>query len=131
MPGTGSTNAQDLLQDNLPNQANGTNPVVMKTVHGALDSGQNATVVKKTVSSLEKAPGVIKAVSPLSSEGAGALSKKNNQIGYISLTLDQSPGRPDRGRGERHHRRRVAGHGSRLRGGERGVPRPGGLQAVH
>ena len=91
LPGTGSTNAQDLLQDNLPNQANGTNPVVMKTVHGALDSGQNATVVNKTVSALEKAPGVIKAVSPLSSEGAGALSKKNNQIGYISLTLDQSP----------------------------------------
>ena len=91
LPGTGSTNAQDLLQDNLPNQANGTNPVVMKTVHGALDSGQNATVVKKTVSSLEKAPGVLKAVSPLSSQGAGALSKKNNQIGYISLTLDQSP----------------------------------------
>ena len=91
LPGTGSTNAQDLLQDNLPNQANGTNPVVMKTVHGALDTGQNATVVKKTVSSLEKAPGVLKAVSPLSSQGAGALSKKNNQIGYISLTLDQSP----------------------------------------
>ncbi|MGH2964159.1 MAG: MMPL family transporter [Solirubrobacterales bacterium] len=90
LPGTGSTNAQDLLQDNLPNQANGTNPVVMKTAHGTLDSGANATAVNSTVKSLENAPGVIKAVSPLSSEGAGALSK-NKRIGYISLTLDQSP----------------------------------------
>ena len=50
---------------------------------------------------------MIKAVSPLSSEGAGALSK-DKRIGYISVTLDQEPGRPDRGRGERDHRRRVA-----------------------
>src|ERR1700752_4125644 len=90
LPGTGSTNAQDLLSDNLPNQANGTNPVVMKTAHGTLDTGANAKAVNATVSSLRKAPGVIKAVSPLSSEGAGALSK-DKRIGYISLTLDESP----------------------------------------
>ena len=34
LPGTGSTQAQDLLQDNLPKQANGTNPVVMETPRG-------------------------------------------------------------------------------------------------
>jgi RND superfamily putative drug exporter len=90
LPGTGSTQAQDLLSDNLPNQANGTNPVVMKTAHGALDSGANAKAVKATADSLRKAPGVIKAVSPLSSDGSGALSK-DKRIGYISLTLDQSP----------------------------------------
>ena len=31
IPGTGSTDAQNLLNDNLPNEANGTNPVVMET----------------------------------------------------------------------------------------------------
>ena len=79
MPGTGSTNAQDLLQDNLPNQANGTNPVVMETAHGALDTGQNAKVVKETVKSLEKAPGVLKAVSPLSSAGRGRAQQETSR----------------------------------------------------
>jgi putative drug exporter of the RND superfamily len=89
LPGTGSTQAQDLLQDNLPKQANGTNPVVMETTSGKLTTGKNEQAVKATVSSLKKAPHVIDAVSPLSSEGAGALSK-NKQIGYISLTIDLS-----------------------------------------
>src|SRR3954447_10673191 len=89
LPGTGSTQAQDLLQDNLPKQANGTNPVVMETTSGKLTTGKNEQAVKATVSSLKKAPHVIDAVSPLSSEGAGALSK-NKRIGYISVTVDLS-----------------------------------------
>ena len=112
LPGTGSTQAQDLLHDNLPNQANGTNPVVMEAAHGTLDAGANAKAVKATVKSLKKAPHVIEAVSPLSSEGAGALSK-DKRIGYISVTLDQSSRRPHRGRGERDHRRRGAGDATR------------------
>ena len=31
LPGTGSTNAQDLLQDKLPQQAYGTNPIVLES----------------------------------------------------------------------------------------------------
>jgi putative drug exporter of the RND superfamily len=89
LPGTGSTQAQDLLQDNLPKQANGTNPVVMETSTGKLTTGKNEQAVKATVSSLKKAPHVISAVSPLSSEGAGALSK-DKRIGYISVTIDLS-----------------------------------------
>jgi putative drug exporter of the RND superfamily len=90
IPGSGSTDAQDLLQDNLPNQANGTNPVVMETAHGTLDAGANEKAVKATVKSLKKAPHVISAISPLSKDGAGALSK-DKRIGYISLTIDLSP----------------------------------------
>jgi uncharacterized membrane protein YdfJ with MMPL/SSD domain len=89
LPGTGSTQAQDLLQDNLPNQANGTNPVVMETPSGTLTTGKNEQAVKATVNSLKKAPHVIGVVSPLSSEGAGALSK-DKRIGYISVTIDLS-----------------------------------------
>jgi RND superfamily putative drug exporter len=89
LPGTGSTQAQDLLQDNLPKQANGTNPVVMETSSGTLTTGKNEQAVKATVSSLKKAPHVIGAVSPLSSEGASALSK-DERIGYISVTIDVS-----------------------------------------
>ena len=89
LPGTGSTQAQDLLQDNLPNQANGTNPVVMETPSGKLTTGENAQAVKATVKSLKKAPHVISAISPLSSEGSAALSK-DERIGYISVTIDVS-----------------------------------------
>jgi putative drug exporter of the RND superfamily len=91
LPGTGSTTAQNLLQDNLPKEANGTNPVVMEPPSGTLTSSANKKVVKATVSSLKRAPNVISVVSPLSSEGAGALSK-NKRIGYISVTLSVNSG---------------------------------------
>src|SRR4051812_36679323 len=91
LPGTGSTTAQNLLQDNLPKEANGTNPVVMEPPSGTLTSSANQKVVKATVSSLKRAPNVISAVSPLSSEGAGALSK-NKRIGYIAVTLSVNSG---------------------------------------
>jgi putative drug exporter of the RND superfamily len=89
LPGTGSTDAQNLLNDNLPNEANGTNPVVMEAPHGTLDAGANAKAVDATVKSLKQAPHVIGAVSPLSSQGAAQLSK-DKTIGYISVTVDQS-----------------------------------------
>jgi putative drug exporter of the RND superfamily len=91
LPGTGSTQAQDLLQDNLPQEANGTNPVVMEPPHGELTSTANKKVVSSTVSSLKKAPHVTSAISPLSSQGADALSK-DKRIGYISVTLNVSSG---------------------------------------
>jgi hypothetical protein len=74
LPGTGSTQAQDLLNDNLPKEANGTNPVVMEAKSGKLTSSANSTVVKRTVHSLAAAPHVTTATSPLSSKGADALS---------------------------------------------------------
>src|SRR5437667_1820556 len=87
LPGSGSTQAQDLLSDNLPKEANGTNPVVMEAAQGTLDAGANEQAVKDTVSSLKKAPHVIGAVSPLSTQGAGQLSK-DKTIGYVSVTID-------------------------------------------
>jgi RND superfamily putative drug exporter len=86
LPGTGSTNAQNLLDADLPDQANGTNPVVMEAPNGKLTSSANSKVVKATVQSLKKAPHVTKAVSPLSSQGSSFLSK-DEKIGYISLTI--------------------------------------------
>src|SRR3954466_7381453 len=56
LPGTGSTNAQNLLDAHLPKQANGTNPVVMEAPNGKLTSSANSKVVKDTVKSLKKAP---------------------------------------------------------------------------
>jgi putative drug exporter of the RND superfamily len=91
LPGTGSTRAQDLLSDHLPQQANGTNPVVLQAKSGKLTDSNNTKAVDDTVSSLKKQSGVIAAVSPLSQEGANALSK-DKTIGYISVTLKEGPG---------------------------------------
>ena len=89
LPGTGSTNAQNLLDAHLPKQANGTNPVVMEAPNGKLTSSANSKIVKDTVASLKKAPHVTKAVSPLSSQGSAYLSK-DEKIGYIPVTIGLS-----------------------------------------
>ncbi len=91
LPGTGSTEATDLLDRYLPEQANGTNPLVLKVTSGKLTDPANEKAVKATVQAYKDAPGVQQAVSPLSSKGADALSK-DSRIGYISLTLRDGPG---------------------------------------
>jgi putative drug exporter of the RND superfamily len=91
LPGTGSTEAQDLLKAKLPQQAYGTNPVVLEAAKGKLTSSANSKAVNATVKSLKAEPGVVRAVSPHSKKGAAALSK-NERIGYISVTLTEGPG---------------------------------------
>ena len=45
LPGTGSTNAQDLLQAKLPKQAYGTNPVVLQAKSGSSPTRNNKQAV--------------------------------------------------------------------------------------
>ncbi len=91
LPGTGSTDAQDLLQDRLPKQAYGSNPLVLEAGSGKLTDAKNKQAIDATVANLKTVPGVTSAISPLSKEGKGFLSK-NATIGYIPVTLDISPG---------------------------------------
>jgi RND superfamily putative drug exporter len=90
LPGTGSTQAQDLLQDNLPDQANGTNPIVMKASKGKLTDKANSDAIGKAVDALRKQPDVRSAISPLSKAGSYALSK-DGKIGYVIVTLGPGP----------------------------------------
>jgi RND superfamily putative drug exporter len=91
LPGTSSTQATDLLQQRLPQQAYGTNPIVLHATHGKLTDQANAQAVASATAALAKAPHVIRAVSPLSSQGAAFLSK-DQTIGYVAVALDLSPG---------------------------------------
>jgi putative drug exporter of the RND superfamily len=90
LPGTGSTKAQDLLQDHLPAQAYGTNPVVLEAKTGKLTDSKNKQAIEDTVKSLRKVEVVQRAVSPFSGAGKNALSK-DKTIGYISVTLTEGP----------------------------------------
>ncbi len=89
LPGTDATEATDILNDYLPKQAYGTNPVVLQATSGKLTDSANSKAVKDTVDSLGKNQYVQDAVSPLSEDGAGQLSK-DETIGYISVTLTLS-----------------------------------------
>jgi RND superfamily putative drug exporter len=91
LPGSDSQNATDLLTQRFPAQANGSNPVVMKTPAGTkLSDKKYADAVNATVTSLKKQPLVSSAVSPLSTAGQNHLSK-DGRIGYISVVLKASP----------------------------------------
>jgi putative drug exporter of the RND superfamily len=87
LPGTNSQHASDTLSSGLPSQANGTNPLVLATDKGKLTDSKHKSAVDSTVKRLKNTPHVQAAVSPLSTEGASALSK-DKKIGYISVSLD-------------------------------------------
>ncbi len=91
LPGTGSTQAQSLLKEHLPQQAYGSNPLVFAAGSGKLTDSKNKQAVDKTVANLKHVHGVTSAISPLSPEGERFLAQ-NQKIGYIPVTLDISPG---------------------------------------
>jgi len=90
LPGTGSTDATDLLDRYLPEQANGTNPIVLAVTSGKLTDAGNEKAIDRVVDDYKREPGVEAVVNPLSSRGKDALSK-DERIAYISLTLRDGP----------------------------------------
>jgi len=90
IPGSDSTAATDLLDDKLPERANGTVPIALESGGGRLDQGANATAIKRVVDDYKKSSEVNDVVSPLSAAGADQLTK-DGKIGYIQLTLEPDP----------------------------------------
>jgi RND superfamily putative drug exporter len=100
LPGTGSTTATELLEDNLPQQAYGSNPLVLEAPGGKLTEAKYAQPVAEVVKRLEALHDVNSAVSPLSPEGADFLSK-DKEVGYIPVVLAIGPGEIDEEQAER------------------------------
>ncbi len=90
LPGTGSNEATSLLQQRFPNRANPAVPLLLRAPSGTLEDQRYASAIAATASAYAKNPHVAAVVSPLSPQGAGLLSK-DRTIGYISLTLRDSP----------------------------------------
>jgi RND superfamily putative drug exporter len=94
LPGTGSTQATELLEENLPEQAYGSNPLVLEAPAGKkLTEPAFTKATEETVQRLAALPHVNSAKSPLE-KGSQTLSK-NQQIGYIPLVLGIGPGEID------------------------------------
>jgi RND superfamily putative drug exporter len=92
LPGTGSTQATELLEENLPDQAYGSNPLVLEAPAGSkLSEPKYAKAVEETVKNLQRQPDVNSAMSPLA-PGAQTLSQKDPNIGYIPVVLGIGPG---------------------------------------
>ncbi|MBN9622083.1 MAG: MMPL family transporter, partial [Actinobacteria bacterium] len=92
LPGTGSTLATELLEENLPEQAYGSNPLVLEAPAGTkLSEAPYAKAVEETAANLEKKHDVNSAMSPLA-PGAQTLSQKKPNIGYIPVVLGVGPG---------------------------------------
>src|SRR5215469_2651031 len=91
LPGTNSQSATDALSRPFPDQANGSSPIVLHVTSGKLTDSKYAGAVNQAAADVAKAPDVASVVNPLSSAGAYALSK-NQQTGYLSVTLSVSPG---------------------------------------
>jgi RND superfamily putative drug exporter len=89
LPGTDSTSATNLLESDLPDQANGNVPIVLHVDSGTLDTGANKQAVDATVTSLKKTDGVNSALSPFSSKASDNLSK-DKQTAYVAVTLSIS-----------------------------------------
>jgi putative drug exporter of the RND superfamily len=91
LPGTDSTAATELLEDDLPAQAYGSNPLVIAAHDAKLTSPQYSSAVAKTVKRLRTLPDVNSAVDPLSRKGAAFLSK-DRAVAYIPVYLGVGPG---------------------------------------
>jgi putative drug exporter of the RND superfamily len=91
LPGTDSTAATELLEDNLPGQAFGSNPLVIASSGPPLTSAKQAEAVRATARRLQALPDVNSAVDPLSREGAAFLSK-DQRIAYVPVYLGTGPG---------------------------------------
>jgi len=101
LPGSGSTTATELLEDNLPEQAYGSNPLVMEAPQGAkLTDPKYSAAVAETAKNLEALHDVNSATSPLSPQGVNFLSK-NEQVGYIPVVLAIGPGEIDEDEAQR------------------------------
>ncbi len=93
LPGTDSQRATNALARSFPDQANGSSPIVLHTSPGGgkLTDAKNAEAVEAAAKGVAAEPHVASVVSPLSPQGAGALSK-DKTTGYLSVTLGVSPG---------------------------------------
>ncbi len=91
LPGTGSTQATELLEDNLPAQAYGSNPLAFESKAGPLSEPRYAKAIEETAKHLRAMPDVNSAISPLTPAGRAFISK-DRTVAYIPVVLGVGPG---------------------------------------
>jgi putative drug exporter of the RND superfamily len=91
LPGTGSTLATELLEDNLPEQAYGSNPLVFQAKAGeVLTAPKYKSAIDESVKRLNALHDVNSAINPLTPQGAAFLSK-DRSVAYSPVILGAGP----------------------------------------
>jgi putative drug exporter of the RND superfamily len=91
LPGTGSTKATELLEDDLPEQAYGSNPLVFQAKAGrSLTEAKYKQAIGESVKRLNALHDVNSAINPLSAAGAPFLSK-DRTVAYSPVVLGVGP----------------------------------------
>ena len=93
LPGTDSQSATNLLDDKLPEQANGSVPIVFQS-DASLAQGHNMQAVESTAKSLSENQYVQSVVSPFDPQGASQITK-DGKIAYLAVALKVSSGNLD------------------------------------
>ena len=75
LPGTGSQEAKDLLQDKFPPQQNGANPIVFDITKGKLTDKQYQQAVDDSIKAIKKQPHVYSVTNPISTLMMQSLSE--------------------------------------------------------
>ncbi len=91
LPGTDSQQATDSLSASFPDQANGSSPIVLHASSGKLTDSKYAGAIEQAAADVAKDANVASVISPLTPQGASALSK-DRATGYLSVTLAVPPG---------------------------------------
>jgi putative drug exporter of the RND superfamily len=91
LPGTGSTIATELLEDNLPGEAHGSNPLTIVADRGSLAESDNKEAIARTVKRLEALPYVSAAIDPLGPDGKSLFSP-DGKVVYIPVYLSVGSG---------------------------------------
>ncbi len=93
LPGTGSTIATETMEEKLPEQAYGSNPLAFESKQGALTQPKYAQAIEESIKRLAALHYVNSAISPLSKEGvAKGLLSKDKTIAYTPVILGVGPG---------------------------------------
>jgi putative drug exporter of the RND superfamily len=93
LPGTGSTNATELMEEKLPEQAYGSNPVAFESHGRPLSEPKYARAIEESIERLNALHYVNSALSPLSEEGvAKGLLSKDKTVAYTPVILSVGPG---------------------------------------
>ncbi|HEU4906046.1 MAG TPA: MMPL family transporter [Solirubrobacterales bacterium] len=94
LPGTGSTEATELLEESLPEQAYGNNPLVIVSEKDPLTGPRQSEAIERTVKRLEGLNEVNSVVDPLGPQGKSLISP-DRRIAYIPVYLKIPPGELD------------------------------------
>jgi RND superfamily putative drug exporter len=89
LPGTGSQQATDTLTKEFPQQANGSNPLVVRATDGKVTDSKYKNALDEVQKRLTSNPDVQSSISPLSDQGKAQISK-GQHVAYFSVILSKS-----------------------------------------